>query len=107
MDDESEILFDKETIRYIEKLKDKFGFDGDIDPYEFIQKIQWELNKGVKNEKQRLALEELKRWMLEDLAQWPIPIDEGNDNEYSKSLCRNPLNNKEFRNFQRGLRQRL
>ena len=61
MDNESEFLFDKETIKFIEGLRNKFGFEGEIDHYEFIQKIQNELNKGVKNDKQRLALEELKR----------------------------------------------
>lgn len=82
IEDESEFLFDKETIKFIEGLRDEFGFEGDIDPYEFLQKIQNELNNGVVSEKQRMALEELKRWILEDLAQCPIPLDELNENEY-------------------------
>lgn len=76
MDDESEYMFDQETIKYIQSLRDKFGFKGEIDPHEFLQKIQNELNQGVESSKQREALEELKHALQEELGQTPIELDQ-------------------------------
>lgn len=83
IDDEWEIIFDKETIRYIESLKDKFGFENEIDPHEFIHKIGQELVHGKLTQKQRHTLEELKRGLLEDLAQTPLPLENDEEIDYS------------------------
>lgn len=47
-----------------------------------LNKIQIELNSGVETQKQRIALEELKKGLIEDLASYPIQLEEDDSNEY-------------------------
>lgn len=69
-------------MKYIESLKDKFGLEGEIDPYEFLHKIQLELESKKLTHKQRFALEELKRGLQEDLGQTPIELEGEGEIEY-------------------------
>lgn len=84
-EDPYDILYDKEMLWYIESLKEKFDLSDELDPREFIKKIDIELSEGKINEKQRFALKELKRGLQMELEQTPIEIDGDLDYESEES----------------------
>jgi hypothetical protein len=70
---------------YIESLKDKFDLSDELDPREFIKKIDIELSEGKIDEKQKFALKELKRGLQIELEHTPIEIDGDLDYESEES----------------------
>lgn len=85
VEDDFEYLFDKETLKYIESLKDKLDIDDDMDPQEFLRRIQMEINNPKITKKQRMALEELKKGLLDDLGQTPLELESDVDNGFEDS----------------------
>lgn len=79
MDDESEFLFDKNIMNYIEGLKQKYDLEGDIEPDVFLSKIESELKDGTQTSKQRAALEELKKGLQDEVLNEPITLDSDQD----------------------------
>jgi hypothetical protein len=74
-EDAYDMLFDKEMLLYIESLKDKFDLNDELDPREFIKKIDTEIGEGKINDKQIFALQELKRGLQMELEHTPIEIE--------------------------------
>jgi hypothetical protein len=69
------MLFDEEMLIYIESLKDKFDLNDELDPREFIKKIDTEIGEGKVNDKQIFALQELKRGLQIEIGHPPIEIE--------------------------------
>jgi hypothetical protein len=80
--EETELLFDKEIIEYIESLKDKLEIEENLDAQEFINRIQNEIYNPELSPKQRLALEELKKGLLQDIGQYPLQLEAEGEYDY-------------------------
>lgn len=91
MDEESEFLFDKDIIMYIGQLKEKYKLEGEIDPHDFLHKIQLELNLGTQNSKQKSALEEIKRSLQEEIYSHPIELENDDIDSLDESNDLNDL----------------
>ena len=85
VEEDFEYLFDKETLKYIESLKDKLDIDDDMDPQEFLRRIQMEINNPNITKKQKMALEELKKGLLDDLGQTPLELESEVENGFEDS----------------------
>jgi hypothetical protein len=85
VEEDFEYLFDKETLKYIESLKDKLDIDDDMDPQEFLRRIQLEINNPKITKKQKMALEELKKGLLDDLGQNPLELESEVENDFLDS----------------------
>ena len=95
VDDESELLFNADILKYIENLKFKYKLADDIDPYEFLSKIQIELDQELLTVKQKAVLEELKRDLKDEI--WANPIELDCDDEQEDSNDSNQLTEEEQR----------
>lgn len=79
-EDPYDFLMDPEMLSYIESLRDKFSLDEDLDPKEFIYKIEMEIETGNITDKQHFALEELKKGLLLEMLE-PLQIEVDIDTE--------------------------
>lgn len=79
-EDPYDFLIDPEILAYIETLRDKFMLDEDLDPKEFIFKIDQEIETGNLTDKQHYALIELKKGLLTEMLE-PLQIEGDIDSE--------------------------